>query len=50
VLRELLDAGKIAPAVERMYPRSEAAEAMRHLEVAHARAKIVVTVAGAGGP
>jgi NADPH:quinone reductase-like Zn-dependent oxidoreductase len=44
VLRELVEAGRIAPAVERMYPPSEAAEAIRHLEVEHARAKIVVTV------
>ncbi|MFD5592557.1 NAD(P)-dependent alcohol dehydrogenase [Streptomyces griseorubiginosus] len=44
VLRELVDAGKITPAVERMYPLSEAAEAIRHLEVEHARAKIVITV------
>ncbi|WTX02205.1 zinc-binding dehydrogenase [Streptomyces canus] len=43
-LRELAEAGKIAPAVERTYPLSEAAEAIRHLEVEHARAKIVVTV------
>ncbi|MFC8676066.1 NAD(P)-dependent alcohol dehydrogenase [Streptomyces griseorubiginosus] len=44
VLREFVDAGRIAPAVERMYPLSEAAEAIRHLEVEHARAKIVITV------
>ncbi|MFF7047421.1 NAD(P)-dependent alcohol dehydrogenase [Streptomyces griseorubiginosus] len=44
VLRELVDAATIAPAVERMYPLSEAAEAIRHLEVEHARAKIVITV------
>lgn len=43
-LRELAEAGKIAPAVERTYPLGEAAEAIRHLEVEHARAKIVVTV------
>ncbi|MFK4103273.1 NAD(P)-dependent alcohol dehydrogenase [Streptomyces sp. NPDC019531] len=43
-LRELTEAGKIAPAVERTYLLSEAAEALRHLEVEHARAKIVVTV------
>lgn len=43
-LRELAEAGKIAPAVERTYPLSEAAEAIRHLEVEHARAKIVVTM------
>ncbi|MFF1721146.1 NAD(P)-dependent alcohol dehydrogenase [Streptomyces sviceus] len=48
---ELAEAGKIAPAVERMYPPGEAAkairhlaEAIRHLEVEHARAKTVVTV------
>ncbi|MFF7945782.1 NAD(P)-dependent alcohol dehydrogenase [Streptomyces griseorubiginosus] len=44
VLRGLVDAGEMAPAVERMYPLSEAAEAIRHLEVEHARAKIVITV------
>lgn len=44
VLREFAEAGKIAPVIERTYPLSEAAEAIRHVEVAHARAKIVVTV------
>ncbi|MDH6546891.1 NADPH:quinone reductase-like Zn-dependent oxidoreductase [Streptomyces sp. SAI-208] len=43
-LRELAEAGEIAPAVERTYPLDRAAEAIRHLEVEHARAKIVVTV------
>ncbi|MGW0912832.1 NAD(P)-dependent alcohol dehydrogenase [Streptomyces sp. NPDC002784] len=43
-LKELAEAGRIAPVVERTYPLSEAAEAIRHLEVEHARAKIVVTV------
>ncbi|MFE4669854.1 NAD(P)-dependent alcohol dehydrogenase [Streptomyces sp. NPDC056716] len=43
-LRDLVDAGKVTPVVERTYPLSEAAEAIRHMEVEHARAKIVVTV------
>lgn len=43
-LRELAETGSIAPVVERTYPLSEAAEAVRYLEVEHARAKIVVTV------
>ncbi|MGN9762432.1 NAD(P)-dependent alcohol dehydrogenase [Streptomyces sp. SD31] len=43
-LRELAESGKIAPAVERTYPLSEAAEAIRYVEVEHARAKVVVTV------
>ncbi|MGW6787637.1 NAD(P)-dependent alcohol dehydrogenase [Streptomyces chartreusis] len=43
-LLELAESGKIAPVVERTYPLSEAAEAIRYLEVEHARAKVVVTV------
>ncbi|MFF5475862.1 NAD(P)-dependent alcohol dehydrogenase [Streptomyces sp. NPDC012935] len=43
-LRELAESGKIAPVVERTYPLSEAAEAIRYMEAKHARAKIVVTV------
>ncbi|MFH0519405.1 NAD(P)-dependent alcohol dehydrogenase [Streptomyces sp. M41] len=43
-LRELAESGKIAPVVERTYPLSEAAEAIRYVEVEHARAKVVVTV------
>ena len=44
VLRELAESGKIAPVVERTYPLDAAAEAIRYLEVEHARAKVVVTV------
>jgi NADPH:quinone reductase-like Zn-dependent oxidoreductase len=43
-LRELAESGKLAPVVERTYPLSEAAEAIRYVEVEHARAKVVVTV------
>ncbi|CCK25523.1 alcohol dehydrogenase zinc-binding domain-containing protein [Streptomyces davaonensis JCM 4913] len=43
-LRELAESGRISPVVERTYPLSEAAEAIRYLEVEHARAKIVITV------
>ncbi len=43
-LRELVESGKIAPVVERTYPLSEAAEAIRYVEVEHARAKVVITV------
>ncbi|MFE9020958.1 NAD(P)-dependent alcohol dehydrogenase [Streptomyces sp. NPDC007808] len=43
-LRELAESGTIAPVVERTYPLSEAAEAIRYVQVEHARAKVVVTV------
>ncbi|MEV7519938.1 NAD(P)-dependent alcohol dehydrogenase [Streptomyces sp. NPDC091371] len=42
-LRELVEGGKVTPAVDRTYPLSEAAEAIRYLEVEHASAKVVIT-------
>ncbi|MEV6950358.1 NAD(P)-dependent alcohol dehydrogenase [Streptomyces sp. NPDC051183] len=43
-LRRLAEAGSISPVIDRTYPLSEAPEAIRYLEVEHARAKVVVTV------
>jgi NADPH:quinone reductase-like Zn-dependent oxidoreductase len=43
-LKELLEAGKVVPVIERRYPLSDAAEALRYLEQRHARGKIVLTV------
>ncbi|MDN5864135.1 MAG: NAD(P)-dependent alcohol dehydrogenase [Gammaproteobacteria bacterium] len=44
VLEELLEAGKVVPLIDRSYPLSEAADAIRYLEMGHARGKVVVTV------
>lgn len=44
VLRELLEAGKVTPVVDRRYELSEVAEAFRYLGEGHARGKIVVSV------
>jgi NADPH:quinone reductase-like Zn-dependent oxidoreductase len=44
VMRELMEAGKVTPVVERTYPLSETAEALRYLGQGHAHAKIVLTV------
>jgi len=44
VLKELLEAGKVTPVVDRTYPLSEVAEAIRYLEAGHASGKIVITV------
>ena len=50
-LRELLEEGTIRPVVERSYPLSEAADALRYLGEGHARGKLVITVTGPGaGP
>jgi len=44
ILKELLEGGKIVPAIDRTYPLSETAEALRNLGAGHARGKIVITV------
>ncbi len=43
-LRELAESGKLTPVIDRTYLLSEAPEAIRYLEVEHARAKVVITV------
>ena len=43
-LGELLKAGKIAPVLDRSYPLSEIAEAIRYVEEKHAQGKVVITV------
>jgi NADPH:quinone reductase-like Zn-dependent oxidoreductase len=43
-MKELLEAGKVVPVIDRRYPLSETAEAMRYLEKGHAQGKIVITV------
>ncbi len=42
VLRELLEAGKVAPVIDRSYPLSDVPEAIRYLEEGHARGKVVI--------
>jgi NADPH:quinone reductase-like Zn-dependent oxidoreductase len=44
VLKELMEAGKIVPVIDRHYPLSETAQAMRYLIEGGARGKIVLTV------
>lgn len=44
VLKELIEAGKVRPVIERSYPLSEVPEAIRHLESGHASGKLVVTM------
>jgi NADPH:quinone reductase-like Zn-dependent oxidoreductase len=43
-LRELIEAGKVTPVVDRTFPLPETPEAMRHLLRGHGRGKIVITV------
>ena len=47
VLKELIEAGKVTPVIDRKFPLSEGREAVRYLEEGHARGKIVVTSSAA---
>lgn len=43
-VKQLLEAGKVKPVIDRCYPLSEVAEAIRYLEAGHAQGKVVITV------
>jgi NADPH:quinone reductase-like Zn-dependent oxidoreductase len=42
-LKGLLEAGKIVPVIDKCFPLSETAEAVRYLGTGHARGKVIVT-------
>ena len=44
ILADFMQAGKITPVIDRKYPMSETAEAIRYLEKGHAKGKVVITV------
>jgi NADPH:quinone reductase-like Zn-dependent oxidoreductase len=44
LLKDLLEAGKVVPVIDRRYPLTEVAEAIRYLEEGHAQGKVVITV------
>jgi NADPH:quinone reductase-like Zn-dependent oxidoreductase len=44
LIKELLEASKVVPVVDRRYPLSEAAEAFRYFKEGHPPGKIVITV------
>jgi len=43
-MRELMEAGKVTPVIDRRYRLSEVPEAIRYLEEGHARGKVVITM------
>jgi NADPH:quinone reductase-like Zn-dependent oxidoreductase len=45
VMKELLESGKVVPVIDRCYPLSETAQAIRYLEDAHACGKVIIMVA-----
>ena len=43
-MKELIEAGKVVPVIDRRYPLSEIAEAFRYFEEGHPTGKVVITV------
>jgi NADPH:quinone reductase-like Zn-dependent oxidoreductase len=43
-LKEMAEKGKLTPVIDRAYPLSETAAAMRYLQAGHARGKVVITL------
>lgn len=43
-LKQLIEAGKVTPVIDKAYPLSQASDAVRHLAERRARGKVVITV------
>ena len=44
ILGDLMQSGKVTPVIDRTYPLSQIAEAIRYLEAGHARGKVIITM------
>jgi NADPH:quinone reductase-like Zn-dependent oxidoreductase len=44
LLKDLLESAKVVPFIDRRYPLSGVAEALRYLKEGHAQGKVVITV------
>ena len=48
-MAELCEAGTIVPAIDRRYPLSKAAEALRYLGEGRAKGKVVISIDSSAG-
>jgi NADPH:quinone reductase-like Zn-dependent oxidoreductase len=44
ILREWMEAGKLKPVIDKVYPLSETAEAHRHYETGHSKGRVVISI------
>lgn len=45
-MKELIEAGKVVPVIDRLYPLSEVAEAIQYLGEGHTKGKVIIRVSG----
>lgn len=45
-VKALIEDGKVVAVIDRCYPLSETADAIRYLEEGHAQGKVVITISG----
>ena len=43
-MKELLESGTVVPVIDKLFPLSEAAEAMRYFGEGHKKGKVVITL------
>jgi len=44
ILADMMQSGTVKPVIDRTYPLSQIADAIRYLEQGHARGKVIITV------
>ncbi len=49
VLKDLVEAGKLRPVIDRTYTLEQTPDALRHIDGGHVHGKVVVTVGSGGG-